>query len=268
MLGFVIAAFGVLFGIGSVQVRQFEQAAAAEIASKLQGPAIVRVSTKLNGIIAGPLGDIKQGTIEAKNFSTEGLPLFTEPWRSKRGILRELKLDLQNFQLGGLRVESLQASIPDCRFDYSLALRKKQMRLSKSGVGTGVVRLKDVDLAAFILKKFKEIKRVEVSIRDDKVFVKGFGEFVLVQTNFEVIATLVSPDGRTLELANARIYFDGKAADDFAKAALLKTLNPVVDLNKDLKLYDAVTIRKIVLRDGFVEASGDTRIPLSPEVPK
>jgi hypothetical protein len=265
MLGFVIAAFGVLFGIGSVQVRQFENAAAAEIASKLQGPAVVRVSTKLNGIIAGPLGDIKEAKISARDFSTDGLPLYTEPWRSKRGIIRELKLELSNFHLGGLRVESLTATIPDCRYDYGLAIRKRSMRLSKSGVGTGTVRLKDSDLSAFILKKFKEIKSVEVKVKDGKAYVSGFGEFVLVQTRFEVIATLSSPDGRTLELDNARIFFDGKLADELAKKALLRTLNPVVDLNKDLKLHDAVYVRKIHLHDGFIEAIGDTKIPISPE---
>lgn len=267
MLGFFIAALGVLFGVGSVQVRQFELAAAAEIASKLQGPAQVSVSTSLNGL-AGVFGDVRRATIRASNFSTEELPLYTEPWRSTRGKIGELRLELSNFYLAGLRVESLEASIPNCCFDYGLALKKRMMRLSRSGSGTGTVRLRDHDLAGFILKKFKEIKSVEVEVRNDKVFVKGSGDFVLVRTNFEVIATLVSPDGTTLELANARIFFDGKPADELARKALLDTLNPVVDLHGDLKLFDAVKIRRISLSRGYVEASGDTKIPDSPYGPE
>jgi hypothetical protein len=162
----------------------------------------------------------------------------------------------------------LEASIPNCCFDYGLALKKRMMRLSRSGSGTGTVRLRDHDLAGFILKKFKEVKSVEVEVRDDKVFVKGSGDFVLVRTNFEVIATLVSPDGTTLELANARIFFDGKPADELARKALLDTLNPVVDLHADLKLFDAVKIRRISLSRGYVEASGDTKIPDSPYGPE
>ena len=268
MIGFILAAIGVLSGFGKISVRQFELAAASDIRGKLTGEHVqVNVQTKLNGLIGGPLGDIKQATIFASNFQTPGLPLFTEPWRSKKGIVRELRIDLSNFMLGKLRVESLKASIPDCRFDYGLATRKKVIRLSKSGVGTGTVRLKAEDLEAFILKKFAEIKRVTVRIEKDKVFVDGFGEFVIVQTNFSVIATLGSPDGKTLELQNARIFFDDKPAEDAAKKVLLDTLNPVVDLNRDLKLYDAIQVKGIRLLDGYLEAWGDTRIPDSPDPP-
>lgn len=266
MIGFILAAIGVLSGFGKISVRHFELAAAADIRSKLTGEHVnVNVQTKLNGIVGGPLGDIKQATIFASDFKTAGLPLFTEPWRSKKGIVRDLRLDLTNFELGNLRVESLRASIPDCRYDYGLATRKKVIRLSKSGTGTGTVRLKDKDLEAFILKKFAEIKRVTVRIDKDKVFVDGYGEFVIVQTNFSVIATLGCPDGTRLELQNARILFDGKRAEDAAGKVLLDTLNPVVDLNRDLKLHDAIHVKGIRLLDGFLEAWGDTKIPDSPE---
>lgn len=265
MLGFILAGLGVLFGFGSMTVDAFEKSAAKDILAKLSGPdAMVTVQTKLNGLVGGPLGDVKQATIRASHFQTAGLPLFTEPWRSKKGIVRDLRIDLKDFQLGGLAIESLTAAIPDCRYDYSLATRKRVIRLSKSGVGTGTVRIRQEALEAFILKKFHEIKSVKVRIEKDKVFVDGFGEFVLVQTNFSVIATLGSPDGKTLELQNTRIFFDGKPADDLAQRALLHTLNPVVDLNKDLKLYDAISVKGIRLLNGFLEAWGDTRIPDAP----
>lgn len=268
MIGFILAALGVISGFGKIAVRQFEIAAAKDILTNLSGPAAkVDVQTKLNGIIGGPLGDIKEATIRASEFQTAGLPLFTEPWRSKKGLVRNLKIELSNFELGKLRVESLSASIPDCRYDYSLATRRKVIRLSKSGVGTGTVRLRAKDLEAFILKKFAEIKKVAVRIEKDKVFVDGYGEFVIVRTNFSVIATLGSPDGKTLELQNARIFFDDKPAEEAARKVLLETLNPVVDLNKDLKLHDAISIQGIRLFEGFLEAWGATRIPDSPEKP-
>lgn len=266
MLGFFIAALGVIFGAGSIAVDRFERSASADILSKLRGEhARVTVQTKLNGLIDGPLGDVKLAVIRARNFATDGLPLFTEPWRSQRGIVRELRIELRDFDLGKLRIEALDATIPDCRYDYALAQRKQVIRLSKSGVGQGSVRIRQESLEKFILAKFKEIKSVSVKIEKDKVFVEGHGEFVIVKTDFLVIATLGSPDGRTIELQNPRILFDGKPADELAKKALLDTLNPVVDLNADLKLHDAISVKHIRLSDGVLEAWGETRIPESPE---
>lgn len=261
MLGFLIASMGLLAGWGKVTVRQFELSAAADIRSQLQGDAIVDVKTLLSGVIDGPQGDVKLGTIRASKFSTPGLPLFVEPWRSKRGILRNLRLELNDFYLGNLRIESLRAEIPDCRYDYPLAMRKRIIRLSQSGIGTGRVTLLEDDLEAFILKKFREIKTVDVKLSKGKVRVEGDGEFVLLKTKFLVIATLESPDGSKLVLDNARIFFDGKPAEPFSADVLLKALNPVVDLKADLKLQDAIHVQGVEVNEGRLEAWGATKIP-------
>ena len=66
MLGFLLAAFGVVFGFGSISVDRFERSAGLDILSKLKGEhARVTVQTKLNGILDGPLGDVLQATIRA-----------------------------------------------------------------------------------------------------------------------------------------------------------------------------------------------------------
>lgn len=265
MLGFFLAAVGVLFGAGSLEVRTFEHAAATDILSKLQGPnKAVNVETHLNGLFGGASGDIKEVKITARDFATQELPLFTEPERSKRGIVRSLRIELFNFDLRNLHIESLMATIPDCRYDFSLALRKKQIRLSRSGLGIGTVRIRAADLEKFILAKYKEIKRVSVKLDKGKAFVEGYGEFALLSTNFLIIATLGSPTGETLELENARVFFDDRPAEPAAARILMNKLNPVVHLDKDLGLLDAIRLRGIKLENGFVEAWGDTRIPNKP----
>lgn len=269
MLGFLLASLGVLGGWGKITVRQFEQAAAADIKAQLVGDHVfVDVKTQLNGLIDGPQGDVLRGTITARHFSTPGLPLFTEPWRSQRGMLRNLRLQLEDFYLGNLRIESLRADIPDCRYDYPLALHKRIIRLSRSGVGTGRVVLRAEDLEAFILKKFREIKTASVKLENGKVTVEGDGEFVLLKTRFLVIAKLGSPDGYTLQLEHARIFFDDRPADELSGQTLLRALNPVVDLRADLKLYDAIRIEGIEIGGGKLEAWGKTKIPTLPEAAK
>ncbi|MEQ1822292.1 MAG: hypothetical protein ABL949_07275 [Fimbriimonadaceae bacterium] len=265
MLGFFLAAFGVFLGAGKLEVRSFEHAAANDILSKLQGERkAVNVETHLNGLFGGVGGDIKEVLITAKEFSTQALPLFTEPDRSKRGIVRNLRIELFNFDLKNLHVESLKAAIPDCRYDYGLALSKRQIRLSRSGIGLGTVRIKSDDLAKFILSKYKEIKSVTVTVSNGKAFVEGYGEFALLSTKFLIISTLSSPDGKTLELANARVFFDDRAAEAASARVLLSKLNPVVHLDKDLGLLDAISIKGIRLEQGYIEAWGDTKIPTKP----
>lgn len=259
------ALFGLLYGAGARELRRFESIAADDIRSKLEGPAVkVDVRVQPTGFIGGAWGDLAQVTIHASDFSTRGLPLFTEPDRSKKGTIGRLDIILDNFMLAGLRIEHLEASIPNCRFDFSLALRKRQIRLSRSGIGEGYVRILEKDLEAFILAKFQEIKRANVRIDKHKVFVEGYGEFLIVKTDFLVIANLEPVDGTKLALSDAYILFGGRKAEPAAAKALLDTLNPVVDLSTDLNLLDAIKVKKIRLLNGVLEAWGDVKIPDRP----
>ncbi|MEZ0327502.1 MAG: LmeA family phospholipid-binding protein [Fimbriimonas sp.] len=250
-----------LFLVGGNEVRAFENHAAAEIGSKLGGDGKrVEVRSKL-----GPealFGDVYAVTIKASNFTAEGLPLYTEPNRSQRGILRTLNLDLTDFILRDLHVQSLKAAIPDCRFDLGLALGKREIRLSRSGEGPGEVVLSADDLEKFIPIKFHEVKRVKVRLDKDKVFVDGYGEFVLFDAEFSLVARVEALEGNKLILAHARILIDGKPADPAAATVLLDTLNPVIDLDKDLLLYGAISVQKIRVADGRLVAECRTRIPV------
>jgi len=258
-----LGLFGGLFHLAGAQVRNFENSAARDISSRLQGEGR-QVALRADVGPEAVWGDVHSVRIDASHFSTDGLPLYTESRRSHRGLVRELHLDLRDFSLRGLHIERLSADIPNCRFDFPLAVNHRQIRLSQSGTGLGEVVIGEQDLERFILAKFTDIKRVTVKIDKDKVFVDGFGEFLIVSTNFSVIAKLEAPDGDKLMLTHARILFDGRIADDASQAAVLDTLNPVVDLNKDLALFGAIKVEHVELRDGLLKASGPITIPELP----
>jgi hypothetical protein len=264
IFAYLLAGLGLLFGVGSAAQQEFERQAATEIRTKLSGPqAAVQVRTRAVGIHAAE-GRLKRVTIFAQHFSTPGLPLFTQPELGKSGRVDELVIHLDDFLLRGLKIKTLRASIPDCRYDFGLAVRKKMIRLSQSGNGTGEVMIQDADLEPFILAKYHEIKQVQVRVQHGLVHVSGYGEFLIISTHFEVVASLESRGGTQLVLSNAQITFDGKPADPLSQKALLDTLNPVVDLNRDLSLYDAIHVRSVLLENGVITAKGDTRIPVQP----
>ena len=253
--------FGALLG-GSSLTRSFEASAARDLSSRLQGQPSVRIRARTS--LTSLWGDIPSVKIEASNFTTEGLPLFTEPDRSKKGKVHRLEMHLTNFVLHGLAIQDLRASIPDCRYDFSLALRRRQFRLSQSGVGTGTVMVRDADLGAFLTTKYAEIKRVTVTIHNGFVDVDGYGEFIIVTTNFHVRARLGIQNDSQLVLLDPVIEFDGRRTEDAASKVLLDALSPIVDLNEDLGLHGAIQLRSIELGEGFVRASGIARIPDDP----
>lgn len=249
-------------------VRRFERDAARDIATRLQGPGVtVRLKTVPQGPFGLLQGDIRRGTIEATHFEASQLPLFTEPARPQNGRLRELRLSLVDFRLAGLHIDRLEATIPNCRYDLNLAKREHKVRLSRSGEGTGDVHVRQADLEAFVLKKYHEIKSVAMNLSGGYAEIDGVGEFLLVRTRFHVVASLVAVDKRKLALAKAIVYFDGMPASTEASQALLKALNPVVDLDADLKLHGAIDLERVTLDHGELIATGKTRIPIENDMP-
>ena len=90
------------------------------------------------------------------------------------------------------------------------------------------------------------------------------GEFLIVKSEFAVIASLKPLKGTAFVLDRAKIYFNWQRADPFAAKALLDLLNPVVDLKEDLGLEDAMMVEGIKCRGGVLEAWGRAKIPTRP----
>ncbi|MCH8275394.1 MAG: LmeA family phospholipid-binding protein [Armatimonadetes bacterium] len=265
-LWLLLAGLGILGAHAGQEIRRFERCAAAEIAARLEGDEKqVTVKVKLNGIVRGLGGSLNAAEIVARRFSVDSLPLFTEPERTTRGEIKELRLRLYDFTLRGLHFEELRADIADCRYDLGLARREKQFRLSRSGVGPGYARINEAALEQFILRKYAEIKSVSVRLTKHKVFVEGRGEFLLFKADFYVIATLEPRNGVELRLENAVVFLDGHRVRDGSERALLEALNPVIDLDRDLGLHGAIKVSEVKIGEGVLEVLGEATIPPLPK---
>jgi hypothetical protein len=264
----LIAGAGLALGVSSAnrEIRAFERSAADEIASKLSGEKKrVNVRVKLDGIIDGISGHLSLAEITARDFSLDGLPLFTETHRPQSGRIKLLRIKLHDFVLRGLAIEELRADINDCRYDVGLAKKERKIRLSKSGTGEGYVRVNEKALEDFILHKYHEIKSVSVQLKNRKVYVEGYGEFALFKTDFYVIADLVPKNDYELHLDNAIVFLGGARVRDGTDRVLLRTLNPVIHENEDLRLHGALKIEQVKILDGKLELTGTAIVPPLPE---
>lgn len=253
--------WGLIFlGAGGL-AEDFQRVAANEIASLLEGAQKkVQLRATFRSFLNPALGEVDVATITASGFECEGLPLFTEPERSKAGRIGTLAIRMNDFVLSGLRCESLVVDIPDCRFDFGLAKREKKLRLSRSGEGPGQVRLKLDDLERFILKKFREIQKVDLSIDGRWIQVKGTGQFLLLQSDFYVKARLET-DGKRLIFSDAIVRIGTETPTPEVQATLLRSLNPIIDFDEDLGLQGGIQAKKVELGDEEVKISGRVRIP-------
>jgi hypothetical protein len=247
----------------AVMVREFEVAAAIDVRASLNQTGVVRVSTRAG--LSGFWKEIGSAKITARDFAADGLPLFTEPERPKSGILHRLVLDLSNFRLSNLPIKRLTAQIPNCRFDANLAIAKKRIRLSQAGTGLGVVEIETYGLEQYVLANVSEIKRVAIAFENDRIQVAGYGEFLVVSTEFRIDAKLEVQSENKLVLSDARIWFDGRPADQLSSESLLRALNPVVDLDRDLNLFGAIKIQRLRFKPNALTAEGAATIPIRPK---
>lgn len=252
---------GGFLSFGEVTKSQFERSAAAELRSILGNQGKVTVSTRPNLATIG--GHLPSAKIVASDFTANGLPLYTEPSLSKRGRLDRLGIELKEFTLRGLLVQSLTAQIPNCRFDLDLAVKRRKFRLSQSGEGTGTVNIRAADLERFILLKYPSLKSCHLSLNKDRAIVEGETSLGTLPIKFRIEGRMESADGRSLRLVEPTAVINGAQSSDSSARALASSINPVLHLDRDLGLSGAVDIQTISLQNNQLMATAKTRIPVS-----
>lgn len=257
---------GIALGALQREVRLFERGSAEDIASRLGGEQkSVKVHVRLDGVAGGSQGRLRSARIEARSFQVDGLPLFTERDRARDGFIGVLELRLYDFTLRTLFIKELSADLHQCRYDFGLAKRERRVRLSQSGTGPGYALVTADALERFLLSKYPEIKTVSVRLEKYKAFVEGYGEFLVARSPFYVIADLQPRQGTQIWLSNAIVFLDGRRASQETERALLNSINPVLDLDKDLHLHGALQLSRVEIRDGVLAVYGTAKIPERPE---
>jgi hypothetical protein len=77
----------------------------------------------------------------------------------------------------------------------------------------------------------------------------------------EIRAKIVPVEGRYLFIEEPSIQIDGKNPNPLFVQSLLKTLNPVIDLEKDLGLGSFVFVTDVEIGEGAVNLRGRATIP-------
>ena len=241
---------------------RIERAAEADIRQILGGKA-VGVHAEPDGLVGSAMGRVESVKISASGFTVDGMPLFCDPELSQKGRMKRLQISLREFVIRDLPVQELTCDIPNNRFALGMLLDGK-VRLSKSGEGVGAVTISQSGLADYVKRRFGLIESIEIKLDKYKLFAKGTASMGILKRDFEIICDLVIAEKRRLEIANPIVFINGARVRDGSDASLLRALNPVLDLDRDLGLSGAFDMERIRVKDGLAVINGRARIPNRP----
>lgn len=117
-------------------------------------------------------------------------------------------------------------------------------------------------ISAFALRMHPMLRSLTVRVDKDKIFVDGFGRILFLDLPFSVIAGLGIVGGRRLILLFPHVFLGDRAAGPDVVQAVVQTLTPLIDLDKDLGLHGALDLVGMRLRDGVLEAWGTATVPV------
>lgn len=255
-----LAVLAIALTLGRGALREIEKNAAREIQQRIGGGDIrVKIEPDYGGVAKGQL---KTLTVYAKNFTLEGLPFTLEPERPQSGLIKQFILLMENVNLRGLRAETAAAAIPNIAYDKSLALSKRIFRLSATGVGACEIVVNETDLAAYIFRKYAPyIRRVEVDITPEQTVVSGVMALLGSEVRFRAVGKLAPREGRYLDLAEVQIEIEEVNLSPQSANLLRQFLNPIIDIERDLGLYDGLHVDEVVSELGKMKAVGKVWIP-------
>ncbi len=256
-----LAIFAIVLTLGRGALREIEKTAAREIRERLGGGEIqVKIEPDgVDGLVQGRLNTL---TVRARDFTLNGLPFTLTPERPQSGRIRQFVILMENARLRGLRAEWATAVIPEVRYDKGLALSRRIFRLSATGIGTCEIVVNEADLAAYLQRKYAtSLREVAVQITPEQTTVQGIVALFGSEVRFRAVGTLAPRNGRYLDLAEVTIEIEGANLPPESANLLRQFLNPIIDIDRDLGIYDGIAVERVQSELGRMRALGKVWIP-------
>lgn len=217
------------------------------------------------GLLANDLWSID---IYGTHQESDRLPFYLYPKGGWKGSIRHLRLHFSSFTLAGLPIERLEADIPHATYDIGQALYKNRLVLRGAGEGPALVQVGEQGLQAFVQRKYPRLMReVHVEIGGGHVILSGKLSLFSGLSAFTAAGRLSPRGGRYIDLIDPTVEIDGKPLDTASAVALLKTINPVLDSEKDLHLGGFFRLSHVEIGEGVLSIRGTATVPPASDNP-
>lgn len=243
--------------------RRLERAAERQILQQLGGSGQVQVQIQPRwGALGVLLARAETIRVRASGFRTLQMPFFTEPpvpaWRGKADKVR---IVLEDFYLGGLPVRHMEATIPGVSLDSREAALRLRIRLFSAGWGNGRVTLDEESLTEFVKRRLPEVRSPHVQVKPSEVRITGELVALLTPWRFEATGGVGVRDGRQVVVENMQVRVEGEELPPAVVQKIVAALNPVLDVERDLRLGGAFVVERVEQGNGFVKLIGRATVP-------
>ncbi|MCS6949275.1 MAG: hypothetical protein RMM06_07560 [Armatimonadota bacterium] len=252
-----------LVGGAKEYTRRLERAAERQILQRLGGQGSVQVRIQPRwGALGVWLARAQTIQVQAAGFRTAQIPFFLEPavpaWC---GIADSVQIVLEDFSLSGLPVHRLEATIPRVLLDSREAAFRLRIRLFDAPWGEGSVVLDEQGLAQFIQRRLPEVRLPRVQVTPSQLYIRGELAALLTSWRFEARGVVAVRDGRQIVAEQVQVSLEGTDLNPTLVQKVLSALNPILDIERDLRLGRAFIVERVEQGEGFIKLIGRATVP-------
>lgn len=257
--GMAVLGLALFSAFASERVRQ---AAKHDLQAAVPGSRLyVRIEPR--GIFGMATGQAWRARVSGGHFATDHLPFHLEPGGGILATVRHLELDLHDVTLRDLHVETLRADIPFVKADGPRALFGGHLTLRGAQDGVGAAVLSAEGIRSFLAKRRPQFQEVRIELTPGEAIVSARAPFLGAMIQLEARGGVEIVDGRFLNAAPNVVMMNGKPLEREAGAALIRSLNPIIDVDRDLGLGDWLYVTGAEIGDGILTVRGRVTIPSS-----
>ena len=219
------------------------------------------VSVKPRGLLGMAVGRADSARIQGQGFAVDDLPFRVEPRGGVIARLERLKLDFRDIRIRALPVQALQAEIPRVDVDAARVLINGHFTIRGADAGVGWAVITEDGLREFIARKRPEFSELSVRLLPGEALVTGRATLLLAPAPIEARVKLGAADGRFLNAVGADVKVNGMPVPPPLTERLMQSLNPIIDVQRDLGLADWLYVTGVEVAEGILTVRARVTIP-------
>ncbi len=253
------AGLGLLILTGFLNHRA-EHAIVHDLAKTVQGGKI-NATVNGRGMFGLLFGQASTVFISGSGFKSDGFKFRVQRGSGLRAYVARLNLSFTDFTVRDVPVRRYVADFPSVSIDGARVIFDERIIMRTAGEGIAEATVGPEALAAIFARKFPQYKNVKIALRPGVVDVSAEANALGITTRVESSSSTALSEGRYVLLSASKVLVNGKEASPEFVKNLYKTINPAVDIYKDLGLGGYFYATRLDLEDGVLKVRGRALIP-------
>ncbi len=192
------------------------------------------------------------------------MPIAAVDKAKKAGRIGQMALQLRDFEMNGLRIESADVTWSDVVYDFDSLRKTNKLDLVKTGPAKARVIVPAASLQTLMAQNIKDVQSPKLSLQNGRIIVTGTraAPFFGTQLPFTLSAKPVVKNKTEIWLSDAQATFSGAPIPSALVDKLLEKANPVYTFSIGEKWPFAMNITRLNAANEKLEIIADmTFIP-------